>query len=525
MAFSNNAEGFTTDPTTPTTSNTGGGSGTACSTVTQGTSSTIRATNAAAILGSWGYEFSLVNNTGDGACRLVWTLASSTRVVVGCYYKSSTTIGAVEDIMGIRNSSGNMVVLSVGSDGKIVPANAAGTYQTAMKASSAIAADSLYFIQLAVTKGTTTSNGTIEWKWCANDSNSDIDLFSSSAQNAGTTDAAVAWVGRSTGRGVAHTVKYDEISGSALSSGWITPPSLAVNYTSSVDDSASITDSVSAVMTMVREIADSAGITDTPGPQVMTIEVGQDDTAGATDTVSVVASAARTIADQAGMSDSVSAVLTALASVADQAGITDSATSAATMVRVLGDPAAITDTATAIVSAVRQVDDSAGATDAASVVVSASRTVADVAGITDSVTATIYIGATADDTAGATDAVEVTIAAYRSPAEAIAASDTVATILSAQRQTDDQAGITDAATSTLAAVRQVDDGAGITDDASVLMVSVRTISDGAAVTDTVIAVLGSDIPAEGGDIWAPRPPIRLIAAGAPIRTYAPRRRA
>lgn len=297
------------------------------------------------------------------------------------------------------------------------------------------------------------------------------------------------------------------------------------DYTASPSDSAGITDSVSAVMTMVREIADSAGITDTPGPQVMAIEIAQDDTAGATDAVDVVASAARTIADQAGVSDSVSAVLTALASVADQASITDSATAAATVVRILGDPAAITDTAAAIVSAVRQVDDAAGATDAASVVVSAARTIADVAGITDSVTATIYLGATVDDTTGATDAVEVTIAAYRSPAEAVAASDAVATILSAQRQTDDQAGITDAATAALAAVRQIDDNAWITDDASVLMVSVRTISDGASVTDTVIAVLGSDIPAEGGDVWAPRPPIRLVAPGAPIRTYAPRRRA
>ena len=355
--------------------------------------------------------------------------------------------------------------------------------------------------------GTGTTDGTIEVGWWLDDDTTAQETSGLLTGNygGGSTITNLRF-GKYSSSSYTGKIRFDDLAydtGTSAFTDWIGPAVTA--YTASPADSAGITDSVSAVMTFIRDIADSVGITDTPGPQVMSIEIAQDDTAGATDAVGVVASVVR--------------------SVADAVGATDAATATAAMVRILGDPAGITDTAAAIVSATRQVGDAAGVTDAASVVVSAARTVADVAGITDSVTATIYLGATADDTAGATDAVEVTIAAYRSPAEAITASDAVATILSAQRQTDDQAGITDAATTALAAVRQIDDNAGITDDASVLMVSVRTISDGAAVTDTVIAVLGSDIPAEGGDVWAPRPPIRLVSPGAPIRTYAPRRRA
>ena len=226
MAISNNAEGFTTDPTTPTTSNTGGSSGTACSTVAQGTSSTIAATHASALFGTFGYEFSLVNNTSDGACRLMWSLSSSTRTVLSCYYRTSDVITAFEDIMGVRHPSGNMALLSVGSDGKIVPVNSASASQTAMKATNALAANTTYLIQMAVTKGTTTSNGTIEWAYWDATGATQLDTFSSSTQNTTTNNVAAVFVGRSTGRGMAHTAYYDEINGDTLSSGWITPGSV-----------------------------------------------------------------------------------------------------------------------------------------------------------------------------------------------------------------------------------------------------------------------------------------------------------
>lgn len=226
--IANNAEGFTSSPTTPTTGNTGGGSGTACSTVTQGAASTIRATTGSALFGAYGYEFNLVANGSDGACRLMWAFAEAGRLVLSTYWEVDAAITATEDVMGVRHSSGNMGVLLVGSDGKLIMQHAGGSNIAASKATNALATGTRYRIEMSVAKGTTTSNGTLGFAYFLGDSATAEFSWESAAQNAGTANAATVWIGRSTGRTQAHVTKYDEMRAETLASGWLAPVAVPV---------------------------------------------------------------------------------------------------------------------------------------------------------------------------------------------------------------------------------------------------------------------------------------------------------
>jgi len=469
MPISNNAEGFSTSPTTPTTGNTGGGSGDAASAVTQGAASTIRATNASALFGAFGYEFALVDSGSDGACRITWALSSASRVVLSCYYMSSSVGGAIEDVMGIRHASGNMAILSIGTDGKLIPVNSAGSYQSGMRATNALTPDVMYRIELAVTKGTTSSNGVIEYAYFVGNSATPVETYSSNSQNTGTADVAQLWVGRSTGRTIAHTCYYDEIRGNTLASGWHDPIPIAATATqddpAAVTDSASrtaaasrtiadpagVADAVTVIRSTVRTIADAAAVTDLPGPQVLDIALDIDDPAGITDSVAQLMAAARTIADAAGITDSVTVVL-------DRAIAAD-------------DPIGVTDSAGTALDAGRSAVDAAGVGDQVSVTLVAARAVGDPIGVTDSVTATLTAAGevVVSDPAGITDEVTVSITSARGLADAAALTDSVLAILSATAEADDQVATSDSV--------------------GAITVAVRTVTDGVAIVDTVTATL------------------------------------
>lgn len=223
--ISNSAEGLT-DGTTPTSGNTGGSSGSASTTVTQGVSSTIVASTSAAIFGSMGYLFNFAGNSSDGACRMMWAFAESGRAVISTSFRITAVPSTdFEGVLGIRNATGNMATLMIGSDGKLIVGNAAGGNISASRAPSALAANTIYRIELSAKKGTDTSTGTLGYSYYIGNSNVPVYSWESSVQNAGTTDIASLFIGRATGRSQAHTAHFDQIRGSTLASGWLDPSS------------------------------------------------------------------------------------------------------------------------------------------------------------------------------------------------------------------------------------------------------------------------------------------------------------
>ena len=233
ILFTNTADGIA-ENTAPTTGNTGGASGTPCSSIDRDENSTILALAAAAIHGARGYRFGL-SATGTGATRLRWPLAGSGRVVISSYVRVHTAITATEDLIAIRHATGHMGILCVGNDGRFVVANAAGGQITASKSAGTVG-PGLYYLQLAARKGTGTTDGYLGVEIRDGDTGTLIHTWEASDVNAGTTDAVSCYVGRSTGRAVTHTLDYDTITGSD-DPGWIPPVSLAPTADAGPDQS------------------------------------------------------------------------------------------------------------------------------------------------------------------------------------------------------------------------------------------------------------------------------------------------
>lgn len=223
----NTAEGLPvgTVLTSTSASSTGGASGTAASTINVGAASTISVSNFNVAHGSRGYAFDLAGNTADGATRILWPLVRSDRAVISVYVGSITqAITALEDLGGIRNSGGNMGVLTIGTDGKAILADAAGAAITASKSTNVIPTDTRIRFDISAAKGTTTANGTLGYAYFLNDSATPTFSYESAAQNAGTTDTATVFAGRSTGRANPNSIYYDTIRfGFGTAGNWFAP--------------------------------------------------------------------------------------------------------------------------------------------------------------------------------------------------------------------------------------------------------------------------------------------------------------
>lgn len=221
-AYINTAEGGT-DGVTVTTANSGGGSGDAWDTVAISTGGALTFSNFAPAHGSRGYAFGLPADGTSGAHRLLKNAVEAGRFVVSVYFQYDLAITATEDVCGVRHSAGNMAILVVGSDGKLIVQNAAGSGISASRMTTALAADKRYRVDFAVTKGTTTANGRFEysvWDVVASDATAVFSYDSGATQNTGTADVAAYFVGRSTGRTQANTLYADTIRGSSLASGF-----------------------------------------------------------------------------------------------------------------------------------------------------------------------------------------------------------------------------------------------------------------------------------------------------------------
>lgn len=208
--------------TAPSVANSGGASGDAISSIAVSSGDSILAQSSAALHASRGVEMSLIAG-GAGATRLVWACGSTSRQVVSMYYRIDTVPTAVEDIAGARHSSGNMGILVIAADGKLQMLDSAGAAISGSKAPAALPANAWVRIELAVLNGTTTANGTLGYSYYIGESSIPQYTWESSTVNTTTNQQSHFFIGRSTGRGQAHTAQYDTIRWDNLSSGWMLP--------------------------------------------------------------------------------------------------------------------------------------------------------------------------------------------------------------------------------------------------------------------------------------------------------------
>ena len=216
----NNAEGLA-NGTVPTTANTGGNSGTAASTVSIASGDTLVADTSKDSHGLVSYRFTLSAN-GTGPTRLFWNYTGTGRVVLSAYFWLDTLPTQVEDLFGIRNSGGNMGIMSIGADGKFSMANSAGTGLTVSKSTINFPTSQWVRVDMSAAPGTTTSNGYLDYAVFTKHGNTPIASWSSNAVNSGTTAVAAVFVGRSTGRVEGRTMWADSIRWQNQTTDWYT---------------------------------------------------------------------------------------------------------------------------------------------------------------------------------------------------------------------------------------------------------------------------------------------------------------
>lgn len=214
--------------TTPSTGNSDGASGPAMSSVAVAAGDSITYTDFPGFLYGRHIGMSLIA-AGAGATRCLWAASEvvGTRICVCFDYAVTPGFSQIEDVCGFRHSSGNLAILQIGADGKIIPSNAAGTGLSAFKAAVPIEASVLCRIGLAITPGTTSTNGRIEWAYWEDPDTGGTPTLSGdtgATVNVGTNQAtANVFIGRSTGRAQAHEPYYGLIQVKSLASGWPDP--------------------------------------------------------------------------------------------------------------------------------------------------------------------------------------------------------------------------------------------------------------------------------------------------------------
>lgn len=227
--ITNTAEGYTTSPTTVTAANSGGSSGTAAATVTQGTASTIQAVAGAAAHGLFGYRFTLVGNSSDGACRMFWNLSDTGRVVVSAYIQSNTPVNSgTEHLLSIRSSAGAMGILVIRADGKLQLQDRNGTGLSGTISTNAMTLDGrVWRVEMAATKGATLTTGTLEYAYfdvAASDASFVQQVNTGATVDVNTTTGVTQVViGRGVGQAQAHTIDFDDVRGASTASGWLSP--------------------------------------------------------------------------------------------------------------------------------------------------------------------------------------------------------------------------------------------------------------------------------------------------------------
>lgn len=218
-AISNTAEGGTQD-VEPTTANTGGLSGDAANLVTVGSGNAITFSTTNPAHGNMSYQFAY-GTTAPGSLR--WNLSEAGRVVHCFYVRLSSLPAAFEYLGAIRHSAGNMCIATINASGKFVMQNSAGSAIAASAAPNTFPVNQYVRVEIAVTKGTTTTDGIIEYAYYLGDATTAVYSWSSNTQNTGTNNVNQVVIGRNATGTESRTVWYDTITARSQSSGWVGP--------------------------------------------------------------------------------------------------------------------------------------------------------------------------------------------------------------------------------------------------------------------------------------------------------------
>lgn len=283
-------------------------------------------------------------------------------------------------------------------------------------------------------------------------------------------------------------------------------------FTSTVDDSAGLTDVASVASAFARVVTDTAGLADST-TATSAFSRTQNDPAGLTDTAIAATAFTRSAADDAGLTDTAVPAAGFSRSADDTTGLADSASTQlfSGFVRTVDDSAGLTDTIALARSATITdttgltdgvaldravtVTDTAGLTD--SIALAQTATVTDTAGLTDTAASVLTGGGnftrTVDDTIGLTDAAATVAAFARTQTDSAGLTDSLTQSVAGAgtRQVDDTVGLTD--TVTYSSTQTVTDSAGLTDTTTSAMVAVRTVSDTLSLTDSVTSALTRSI--------------------------------
>lgn len=256
------------------------------------------------------------------------------------------------------------------------------------------------------------------------------------------------------------------------------------NYTGSPSDNEALTDSASAVQTMVRSQTDSEALTDSTA---LFRGKSQADSEALTDATALTRG--KTQADSEALTDSATRVQQMQRSVSDSAALTDSVTKVQHLARTQADTAALTDHASTVQALHRTQADSEALTDTTHVVQTLFRSPADSLAMTDTVTVVKTMVRTVADSEALTDAATYSLNGggtnyTRSPADALAMTDHVSTVMTITRTFSDSLAMTDTASRAVGYTRSVADHLAATDSATKSMQYARTISDSEAMSDT-----------------------------------------
>jgi hypothetical protein len=205
--LANTAEGGT-NGTTVTGGNSGGASGDAWAT-SKGATSTLAYSTAHPAHGTMGIRFNCLSGESN---FVQWgSLFSSDYIAFRFYHYNEATPGATSTIASVRNSTGKVFDLAIGSDS--VPRLIDAASSTKTTGWSAHANDVLHRYEGVITKGTTTSNGRFQVKTFLGDSTTPLAEYDSQTAghsvDAGTTALTSIRFGRAASAATNHDYYQD----------------------------------------------------------------------------------------------------------------------------------------------------------------------------------------------------------------------------------------------------------------------------------------------------------------------------
>ena len=276
---------------------------------------------------------------------------------------ATTAYGRINNV-GITSMSTIQVELT---SRKLLPADAAGTNIVALRSATVLALDTLYWVELAATCGTTTSNGTISWVLYSSDGVTQLETQTSSAMNTGTTNVGRYRFGRAASSTWAATQIVDDIRADTVSSGWLGPIPINTDWSFGTND--------------------LLGITDTGSPQITNVLDTYSDLSGLLDNLLVIAGSGRSISDTEGITDTLlSNIDLAPTAYGESVGILDAFSALLTGGRIVSDVCGFVDSLGLVFGFGQTLGDVLGITDSASVHIGYSRSLSDVLGSLDGIT-------------------------------------------------------------------------------------------------------------------------------------------